>query len=111
MMNTYPHQQFEVPSHSQQRIDPSLLAQDQAGFNSQYVDPTLQNVYFGGGQNGDQQWQPSYEHDPVMPFLDPALAREGSQIQDTHMDVLKGGQEGWQVETLDAGGEFDKWMD
>ncbi len=111
MMNTYQHQHFEVPSHNQQRIDPSLLAQDQVGFNSQYVDPTLQNVYFGGGQNGDQQWQPSYEHDPVMPFLDPALAREGSQIEDPHMDVLKGGQEGWQVETLDAGGEFDKWMD
>jgi hypothetical protein len=110
MMNSYPHPQFEVPQNGEQRIDPSLLAQDQALFNSQYIDPIQQNVYFGGSQNGDQQWQPSYDHDPVMPFLDPELTQDNSQIQDPHMHILKGGQEGWQVESLDAGGEFDKWM-
>jgi hypothetical protein len=110
MMNPYPRPQFDIPPYGEQRIDPSLLAQDQAIFNNQYVDPTQQNVYVGGSQSEDQQWQPSYEHDPMMPFLDPELVREGSQIQDPHMGVLKGGQEGWQVETLDAGGEFEKWM-
>jgi hypothetical protein len=110
MMNPYPHPQFEVP-HGEQRIDQSLLAQDQALFNNQYVNPMPQNLYFGGSQNGDQQWQTSYEHDPIMPFLDPELTQDGSQIQDPHMHVLKGSQEGWQVESLDAGGEFDKWMD
>lgn len=110
MMHTFAHPQFEMPSYGEQRIDPSLLAQDQAIFNTQYVDPTQQNMYFGRSQIGDQ-WQPSYEHEPTMPYLDPALTQEATQIQDPHMDVLKGSQEGWQVESLDAGGEFDKWMD
>jgi hypothetical protein len=43
-------------------------------------------------------------------MVDPALTEHGSQIQAPHMDILKGGQEGWQVESLDSGGEFDKWM-
>jgi hypothetical protein len=111
MMGTFTHYQYEVPPHGEQRIDPSLLAQDQAIFDGQYVDSTQQIMYIGGSQNGDHQWQPSYEHDPTMPFLDPLLTQDGSRIQDPHMDVLKGSQDGWQVETLDAGGEFDKWMD
>jgi hypothetical protein len=110
MMNTYAQPQFEFP-HGEQRVDPSLLAQDQALFNSQYVDSVPPNVYFGGSQNGDQQWQPSYENDPILPFLDPELTQDGSQIQDPHMHILKGSHEGWQVESLDAGGEFEKWMD
>jgi len=109
MMNQFTHPQFEMPPHGEQRIDPSLLAQDHAIFNSQYVDP--QNAYFDNTQHGDHQWQPLYEQDPVMPFLDPALTQDGSEIQAPHMDVLKGIQEGWQVETLDSGGEFEKWMD
>jgi HMG (high mobility group) box len=110
MMNQYQHQQFEVPPrHNEQRIDPSLLAHDQAIFNSHFADPIQQNAYFGGSQNGDPQWQPSYEQDTMMPFLDPELAQDGSQIQDPHTHILKGNQEGWQV--LDSGGEFDKWMD
>jgi hypothetical protein len=108
LMNQFAHPQFEVPPHGEQRIDPSLLAQDQVFFNSQYVDP--QNAYFDNSQHGDYQWQPPYENDPVMQFLDPALTEHGSQIQAPHMDILKGGQEGWQVESLDSGGEFDKWM-
>ena len=110
IMHQYPHPQFAVPAQGEHRIDPSLLGHDTAGCNSQYMDPTQQNVYIGANHNGDSHWQASYEHDPAM-FLDPQLTVDGSRIQASHMDVLKGNQEGWQVETLDTGGEFDKWMD
>jgi HMG (high mobility group) box len=111
MMDALAHPQCEVPRHGEQRIDPWLLAQDQAIFNEQYVDPIQQNMYISRNQTEDQRWQFQYDRDLTMPFVDAQSTQDGSRIQDPHMDVLKGSQDGWQVETLDAGGEFDKWMD
>lgn len=114
MMNTYPLYEGHGPEH---RLDPFLVQQhDQAGMydSGSYVDPMNQNLYHPGGQNGDQHWHDQYgggEHDPAMPFIDPDLHQEGAEIHEPHMHVLKGSQEGWHVETLDGGGEFDKWMD
>lgn len=110
MMNQY--NQFEQPQAQGQRIDPSLLGPDHLFEHSIYPDP-MAPMYFPDGQNGEQPWQPAYNmgHDPIMPFLDPQLTQEGGQIQDPHAHMLKGNQEGWHVESLDAGGEFEKWME
>jgi hypothetical protein len=111
MMHQY--SQYDTQQAQGQRIDPALLGQDQPLYgNSMYPDPLEQNMYFPNGQNGEQPWQQAYMgQDPIMPFIDSQLMQDGGQIQDPHMHVLKGSQEGWQVESLDAGGEFDKWMD
>jgi hypothetical protein len=115
LMNNFP--QYEGHGLSEHRIDPSLGHHDQASIydGNSYIDPMSQNLYFAGGQNTDQHWESQYtagEHDPAMSFIDPDLHHDGAQIQDPHMHVLKGHQDGWNiVETLDAGGEFDKWMD
>ncbi|KAE8453804.1 hypothetical protein EG329_009316 [Mollisiaceae sp. DMI_Dod_QoI] len=111
MMNHY--QQYDAPQQQGQRIDPSLLGPDQPVYENAYPDPMAQNLYFPDSQTGEQPWQPSYNmaNDPLMSYIDPELTQDGGQIQDPHMHVLKGNQEGWHVESLDAGGEFDKWMD
>lgn len=70
-------------------------------------------VYFGGSHHGDPNWQGQYDpNDLSMHFLDvPHNRQEHMPIQDPHMHVLRGSQDGWHVESLDAGPEFDKWMD
>ncbi len=104
--------------HPETRIDPSLITPDHALYAASYCDGGHPNLYLGSGQTGHHNWQTPYVvnehghgHDQIMPFLDPDLGQEGSQIQDPQAHVLKGHQDGWQVDSLDAGGEFDKWMD
>jgi hypothetical protein len=114
----YPYPQYEQHQAPEQRIDPSLMAQDHNLYDgSNYGDANRGGLYFSGSHSGDQNWQPQYgmeaqeRHDPVMPYLDAAQNLEGMQIHDPQMHVLKGHQDGWQVESLETGGEFDKWMD
>ena len=117
LMNPYQqYEEYPAYHHPEQGIDPSLMppaGQVVYHDGSSYGELSNHGLYFGGSPNGDQhQWQPqSLENDPLMPFLDPELNQERSQIHDPHMHILKGSQEGWHVESLDAGGEFDKWME
>ena len=117
MMNSYP--QYETPLGPEHRIDPSLIAQDQALYDGgHYGEPQPEGVYFGGSHNGDQQWQAPYgmidqaTNDPSMPYIESEQNLDGMLIQDHQMHVLKGHHKDWLVnESLDAGQEFDKWMD
>jgi hypothetical protein len=115
----YDGQQQHVPK---QEIDPSLISQDQGIYHDgtgNYAEAHSEGVYFGDTQHQpDQKWAAPYGMidpnlgDPVMgSYADSEPTQDGGLIQNQHTDVLRGNQEGWHVETLDAGGEFDKWMD
>jgi len=111
MMNPYP--QFE--SGTENIIDPSLVAQDQPLYeNSNYGDHHPDGVFFGGSHHSDQQWQVPYgmidrnQIDPALNYLDPEL--DNMQIQDPHVHVLRGNQDGWHAESLGEGDEFNNWM-
>lgn len=112
MLNTYPQYENRGQDH---RVDPLLAQHDQPGmYEGNFADPLSQNVYYPGGHTNEQHWQGQYhggEHDPAMPFIDPDLHEEGGEIQEPHAHVLKGNQDGWHVETLDSGDQFDGWMD
>ncbi|KAI9050991.1 hypothetical protein LZ554_005101 [Drepanopeziza brunnea f. sp. 'monogermtubi'] len=112
MMHYQQYQGSPAPEH---RIDPSLGHQDHVIFdNASLHEPAGQpSMYYTASHNGDHQWDTpfgAHEQDP-MPFIDPALSLDGSQIHDPHAHILKGNQEGWHVETLDEEDQFNKWMD
>lgn len=116
MSGMMPQQHFDDmnqvgPAGGEQKIDPSILS-SQGAFND--------GIYFGDTQFEDQKFvPPPYGAglidpslgDPVMAFLDAEPIQEGMPLHDPHMGVLKGHQEGWHVESMDGGQEFDKWMD
>jgi hypothetical protein len=117
MMNPYP--QYGAHPGSEQKIDPSLMPQEQIAYGGGlYNEVHPEGVFFGGGgsQNDDQQWQSPYDmkdqnhHDPTLSYIDPELAMNSTQIHDQHMHVLRGHQEGWHVDSLDESQEFDNWM-
>jgi hypothetical protein len=117
MMNPYP--QYGAPPGLEHKIDPSLIARDQIVYDGgSYGDPLAEGTYLSGSHNGDQQWQAPYgmidraTNDPSMPYLDSEQNLDSLEIHDHQMHVLKGQNENWQVnESLDAGEEFDKWME
>jgi hypothetical protein len=113
IMNAYPQYDGHGLEH---RLDPLLAQYGQPGMydSGNYVDSMSQNLYYSEGQHNNQYLQCQYgesDHNPTMPFIDPDLHKEMTEIHEPNMYVLKGNQEGWHVETLDGGGEFDKWMD
>lgn len=109
-MNSY---QEEVPLD--QKIDPSLVAHDMAMFHNDDLDG--QNMYMGGNFHNDSYWHGSAF--AAMPSQEDPLGMnevtyDSLQIHEQHLQLLKGNHEPWQVATmdsLDAGQEFDKWMD
>lgn len=127
IMNGMMHhqQQFDgmnhvAPAAGEQKIDPSLLSSQGAFNDNAYGDRAPEGVYFGDTQFEDQKFvPPPYGAglidpslgDPVMAFSDAEPNQEGMPLHDPHMGVLKGHQEGWHVESMDGGQEFDKWMD
>lgn len=110
LMNPNPYSQYEQAQDQEHRIDPNLLEPDYNGVDFGDLQHP-EGVYFGGSHHGDQQWHGQYDsNDPSMHFLDvPHGAEHHVPIQDPQMHVLRGNQEGWHVESLDAGLEFDKW--
>ena len=114
LMNSNAYAQYEVHPHDHEhRIDPSLTAEHVPYTNGDFGDLHYPDgIYFGGSHQGDSQWQGQYDpNDPAIQFLDVPLQRaEQLPIQDPHMHVLRGNQEGWHVESLDEAPEFDKWM-
>jgi hypothetical protein len=115
LVTSYPQYEGHGSEHY---LDPLLAQHGQTGIydGGNLIDPMSQGLYYPVGQDGGRHWQGQYdgsiEHDP-MPCIDPDLHShyETAEIQEPHIHVLKGNQEGWHIETLDGGGEFDKWME
>jgi HMG (high mobility group) box len=101
-----------TPEH---RIDPSLIAQDHGIYGGGYGEQ--ESMYPGGNLDGESQWQGPfgkvdrglYQEDHS--FIEAPQSYNGMQIHEQQLQMLKGSQEGWSVEPLDVGQEFDKWMD
>jgi hypothetical protein len=107
MMN--PYSQFDL-SQEQHRHDPSLGHGDYT-----YGEHHPDGVFFGESHSGDHHWHGSHNmidrhrYDPTLNYIDPEL--DNMQIHDQHAGALRGNQDGWHVESLHEGQEFDKWMD
>jgi hypothetical protein len=119
VMSQYPP--FQGQQHLEQRIDPSLIAQDRVLYaESNYGEQIpQQELYIRQSPNGDQHWANvafEAEHGPLL-YHDPEFDREGSQIHDPQMHALGGTQRGWDVDetlgaSLDDGTHFENsWMD
>ncbi len=108
-----PYQPHEARMTYEHRIDPSLIAQGGGTYNEVYIGQ--ERMYLGESSHGDPQWQGTYglpDRDiPGELQRHDLLNMGGLQLQDQHMQMLKVNQEGWAVEPLDVGQEFDKWMD
>jgi hypothetical protein len=101
-----------TPEH---RIDPSLIAQDHGMYSDDYLEH--ESMYLGGNLDGGSQWPGPYGkvdrglyHDP-RGFNGTSHSYNGLQLHDQQLQMLKGNPDGWSVEPLDVGQEFDKWMD
>jgi hypothetical protein len=98
----------------EQRIDPSLIAQDNNLFGDGYAEQD--SMYLGGSFDAGLQWQSTfgkvdrglYQDDT---FTDASQSYNGMQLHEQQLQMLKGNEEGWPVEPLDVGQEFDRWMD
>ncbi|TVY50114.1 HMG-box protein [Lachnellula occidentalis] len=108
------HQQQHVP---EQKLDPSLMSRGPMYQNGNYGNPNTDVVYFGDTQHhAEQEWAQPFGiidptlGDPVMSYVLPEQSRGSEPIHNPHRDVLRGNHEGWHVETLSEGGDFDKWM-
>jgi hypothetical protein len=101
-----------TPEH---RIDPSLIAQDNGisldGYAEQY------NMYPIGNLGAGSQWQSLFgkvdrgQYQEEQSFTEASQSYNGMQLHEQQLQMLKGSQEGWSVEPLDVGQEFDKWID
>jgi hypothetical protein len=110
LINQNPYHPYEVHGQDlEPRIDPSLMGPEHNGGFGELHHP--EGIYFGAGHQGDPQWQGQYHPNDPSIFLDIPQRAEQMPIQDPHMHILRGNHEGWHVESLDAGPEFDKWMD
>jgi hypothetical protein len=110
-----PYQSQEESLTPEHKIDPSLVAQDDGLFDEGY--PNEGSMYLGGSFDADPRWTGQYD------VLDPGLYEENHghgieppnfndmQLQDQNLQILKGSRDPWSVEPLDAGHEYDKWMD
>lgn len=108
-----PYRPVEANMLSEYRIDPALVAQSNGIYNEPYMGQ--ESMYFGDSSQGDPQWQGLYglpDRDIQDEFQRHDLLHiDGLQLQDQQMQMLTGIQEGWAVEPLDVGQDFDKWMD
>lgn len=104
------------PYHSQEgaptpdyKIDPSLMDHDAAVYDNKFNGQA--GVYTTDGLGNNIFWQDQYGVGESFDYLDASHPLEHLQIHDQHLQMFKGSQDDWQVESLDAGQEFDKWMD
>ncbi|KAF4636955.1 hypothetical protein G7Y89_g1133 [Cudoniella acicularis] len=119
MMNPFPQFEGQPAPAPEHKIDPSLLSSGELDLyhDNNFANHHTEGVYFGNTQHGDPKLHSSLGMvdpqlgDPLISFGDLDQHQEGMPIQDPHMNVLKGNQDGWHVESLDPGQEFDKWMD
>jgi HMG (high mobility group) box len=104
------------PYHSQEgaltpeyKIDPSLIDHDPAMYDNKFN--TQEGMYLGDGFGGGIHWQDQYVMGEQFDYLSAPHSVEHLQVHEQHLQIFKGNHEDWQIETLDAGQEFDKWMD
>lgn len=108
------YQTREGSAPPEQIFQPSFMRMDSSLFDDQYMHEGA--LFYGDHMNTHLQWHAPY--DMIDPELqNDAFVHMGSpqpydtlQIHDQHMQRLNNSQEGWQIEPLDAGQEFDKWM-
>ncbi|CZT01611.1 related to mating type 1-2 protein [Rhynchosporium agropyri] len=108
------YQRYQSTPAPEYRLDPSLIGHDQQSFNSSSIyNDGLPSAYYNESSNGDHQWEAPFaaQDNDALPFIDPALSHDASQIQDPHAHMLRGNQEGWHVESLPDGEQFNNWMD
>ena len=121
MMN--PYSQYEGNIDPGLRICPSLMAHDPPAYgNGLYSVLQHDGIYFGGDVDSpsrDQHWQQHYgteeqessnHQGPAMNYLDPALTMNDVHIDEQNLQMLRGHQDAWNVESLEANQEFEKWM-
>ncbi len=100
---------------AEHRIDPSLIAQDSSFYGDGYGEH--ESMYPGGKLDEGSQWHGPfgrvdrglYQEDHS--FTEASQSYNRIQLHEQQLQMLKGSQEGWSVEPLDVGQEFDKWMD
>lgn len=114
----YDGQQQHQQHGQEHMVDPSMISQNSVYQNGHYTNPGSDGVYFGDTQHHvEQKWETQNGMidpalgDPVMSYMEPEQSHEGEPIQNAHLEVLGGNHEGWQVETLQTGDEFEKWME
>lgn len=115
-MNQYqePALLLESQAPLEDRIDPSLMSQAQELYGTPYVEDP---VYFENV--AAVEWQVPYAideqtvNDSSLGLLGPPQDFGSTPLEMTEQsfNLLKGSQDGWQVESLDDGQEFDKWVD
>jgi hypothetical protein len=121
MMN--PYSQYEGNIDPGFRIDPSLMAHNQPTYsNAFYNGPQNDGLYFGGNMespSADQAWQQAYHMeepapsnypDPSLDFVDPALTMNDVHTDNQNIQMLRGQEDGWHVDSVEANQEFEKWM-
>jgi hypothetical protein len=91
------------------KIDPSLIDHGPAMYDNKFN--SHDGIYLGDGLGNSQHWQEQYGIGEPFDCLNAQHPLDHLQIHDQHLQIFKGNHEDWQVETLDAGQEFDKWMD
>jgi hypothetical protein len=112
--------QFDAPpmGGAEQRIDPSLIPHGHAFFHDNNHGDRVHDggIFFGDTQYVGEKFVSPFEAidpslgDPSILFGDGEHNQDGLPLHDPHMNILRGQQEGWQVESMDAGSEFDNWM-
>ena len=113
MMNQYlPRDDFITPDH---RIDPSLMRQGPETYESGYI--SQQRLNHGVNVHNEPPWDETYGladqeiYENQQTFVGGQREFDHLQLHDQHTQMLQGSQDGWSVEPLDVGQEFDKWMD
>ncbi|KAI9738997.1 MAG: hypothetical protein M1818_005311 [Claussenomyces sp. TS43310] len=118
------NQGFETPDHYQshqgyappeQVLHPLFGVLETKIFENGY--PEGDALYYGSSIGADPQWDSPYNvidpelQDGPFSYMSPPEQYNTLQIHDQHMQRLNNSQEGWKIETLDAGQDFEKWMD
>lgn len=121
MMKPYP--QYEGSIDPELKIDPSLMVYDQPTYsNALYNGPQNDGLYFGGSMenpSANPTWQqlyhmenlaPSNHPDPALVYLDPALIINDVHTDHQNIQMQRGQEDGWHVDSVEANQEFEKWM-
>jgi hypothetical protein len=115
--NAFSHYGSPPPFH-EHKIDPLLESQGSEIYESGgYGEERIVDPFFGNNQNGEHYWTNQQHYEAIdhlnstSQYIESIKAEEDMPIMDPHLHILKGHQEGWHVESLNEGHEFDKWMD
>lgn len=120
--NEFPNDGFDAHFYGPRdtaeiKIDPSLMAHPQPGYDSAYAASTS-GMFLEDGDilNDGRQWEQAAGNvdrdlqEEYPEYLGTQNGVEGLYIANQQLHILNS-HDSWQVESLDAGDEFNKWMD